>query len=72
MVVKKSIGHVAMVVSDMIHVNASFDTRIVPLDLKLASVTPVFKQGDKLNTTNYRPYFALLCQNNGKNNVRKA
>src|SRR6218665_1731777 len=40
---------------------------IVPLDLKLASVTPVFKQGDKLNTTNYRPisilpYFAKIME----------
>ena len=48
MVAKKSIdliGQVVMVVSDII--NASFDTGIVPLNLKLASVTPVFKQGDK-------------------------
>jgi len=36
-----------MIVSDII--NASCDTEIVPLDLKLASVNPVFKQEDKLN-----------------------
>jgi len=52
MVAKKSIDQVAMVVSDII--NASFDTEIVPLDLKL-----VFKQGDKLNTTNCRPISIL-------------
>src|SRR6218665_2965085 len=57
MVAKKSIGQVAMVVSDII--NASFHTGIVPIDLKLASVTPVFRQGDKLNTTNYRPISIL-------------
>src|SRR6218665_912098 len=65
MVAKKSIGQIAMVVSDII--NTSFDTGIVLLDLKLASVTPVFKQGDKLNTTNYRPisilpYFAKIME----------
>src|SRR6218665_2661933 len=40
-------------------INSSFSTGIVPAKLKIASVTPIFKQGDKHLMTNYRPISVL-------------
>ncbi len=53
LVARKSIDSVARIISDI--VNSSFDTGHVPHSLKLACITPIFKKGDRLKTTNYRP-----------------
>ena len=37
--------------------NISFETGQVPLELKSALVTPVYKAGDKESFTNYRPVY---------------
>jgi len=51
------IEQVAQVVSDI--VNCSFSTGVVLSDLKIAKITPIFKQGDRQITTNYRPISIL-------------
>ena len=48
-------------------INCSFATGIVPPALKIAKVTPIFKQGDKSELGNYRPisvlpYFSKLVE----------
>lgn len=65
LVARKSIDSVARIISDI--VNSSFDTGHVPHSLKIACITPIFKQGDRLKTTNYRPisilpYFAKIME----------
>src|SRR6218665_3434147 len=65
LIARKSIESVAGVVSDII--NSSFETGIIPPDLKIANITPIFKQGDKMSMTNYRPvsvlsYFANIMK----------
>ena len=44
-------------------VNKSFEFGIFPDALKLARITPIFKQGDRLNATNFRPISSLLWKN---------
>ena len=65
LIARKTIGSVAGVVSAII--NSSFETGIIPPDLKIANITPIFKQGDKMSMTNYRPvsvlsYFAKIME----------
>ena len=40
-------------------INLSFNARISPGSLKLATVMPIFKRGDKHDRNNYRPISAL-------------
>lgn len=40
-------------------INKSFETGLVPDRIKIAKVTPVFKNGDKENISNYRPISVL-------------
>ena len=40
-------------------VNLSFETGLFPGRLKISSVTPVFKQGNKNDSENYRPISVL-------------
>src|SRR6218665_1933899 len=52
--------------------NSSFATGIVPQSLKMAKVTPIFKQGSRtLASVKLSPNigFILFCKNSGKNNV---
>ena len=41
--------------------NLSIKSEIVPNSLKVARVTPIFKSGDELKVTNYRPISVLPC-----------
>ena len=41
--------------------NQSFVTGVIPNDLKIALVTPVFKANDKEEFNNYRPISVLSC-----------
>ena len=43
--------------------NASFSTGIVPYDLKLANVVPVYKKGSQTSRSNYRPISLLSIFN---------
>ena len=45
LVAKSNIGCVANILSDII--NCSFNTGVVPPNLKIAKIAPVFKQGDR-------------------------
>ena len=70
---KKSCGHdginnivlkyiVLEIVQPLTHVfNLSISSGIVPDDMKLAKVIPVFKKGDEKETNNYRPISLLSC-----------
>ena len=42
-------------------INASFSLGIFPDDLKVAKVIPLFKKGDTLDISNYRPISLLTC-----------
>lgn len=60
-----SLGTVVDIFSEII--NSSFSTGQIPSDLKKARLIPIFKQGDRLAPTNYRPisilpYFAKLME----------
>jgi hypothetical protein len=57
LVAKSSIGSIADILSDII--NCSFITGVVPPALKVAKITPIFKQGDKQEMSNYRPISIL-------------
>ena len=43
-------------------INLSFNERKFPAVLKIASVTPTFKKGDKLDVNNYRPTSLISTQ----------
>ena len=63
LIARQTIEQVADIVSDI--VNSSFETGIVPLALKSAKITHIYKQRDKLEVTNYRPilpYFAKITE----------
>ena len=42
-------------------INTSFMTDVVPSQLKVAKVIPVFKKGDSSCVSNYRPISILTC-----------
>src|SRR6218665_2879940 len=55
----------AEIISEII--NLSFETGQIPVEMKKANITPIFKQGDRANLTNYRPisilpYFSKLME----------
>jgi len=65
LIASKTIGAISDMVSEIF--NSSFSAGIVPGKLKIAKITPVFKQGDRHTMTNYRPisilpYFAKLLE----------
>ena len=50
------------IVQPLTHVfNLSISAGIVPDDMKLAKVIPIFKKGDDKETCNYRPISLLTC-----------
>ena len=50
------------IVKPLTHIyNQSFVTGIVPSELKIAVVTPIFKSNDKESFSNYRPISVLPC-----------
>ncbi len=55
--VKQSITYIATPLSHII--NQSMSTGIVPQDMKLAKVIPIFKSGDQHSFNNYRPISLL-------------
>src|SRR6218665_3211066 len=55
----------AEIISEII--NLSFETGQINVEMKKAKITPIFKQGDRANLTNYRPmsilpYFSKLME----------
>ena len=70
---KKSCGHdginnivlkyvISEIAQPLAHVfNLSVSSGIVPDDMKLAKVIPIFKKGDENETSNYRPISLLTC-----------
>ena len=54
---KETIAHIALPLAHII--NQSFLTGVVPGQMKLAKVIPVFKSGDKHTFNNYRPISIL-------------
>lgn len=74
LVAKQTIVQVAGIFSEVI--NSSFETGIVQLALKTAKLIPLFKQGNKLDMTNYRPisilpYFAKIIEKAMSNRMTK-
>ena len=58
-VVKSSVQYI---LRPLVHIfNLSLSQGIVPKELKIARVTPVYKSGDKANISNYRPISVLPC-----------
>lgn len=58
-VVKAASKHI---VKPLMHIyNQSFVTGIVPSELKIAVVTPIFKSNDRESFSNYRPISVLPC-----------
>ena len=55
--IKKIIHHIAEPLSALI--NKSFECGIVPDQLKIAPVCPIFKCGDQTDFTNYHPISVL-------------
>src|SRR6218665_3536571 len=65
LVARNTVVNIAEVLSDII--NSSFVTGHIPQQLKIVKITPIFKQGDKMITSNYRPisilsYFAKIMK----------
>lgn len=56
-IVKASVEHIAELISRII--NNSFTSGVVPDNLKIAKVCPIFKNGEKDLFTNYRPISIL-------------
>ncbi len=62
---RQTIELTAEIISEII--NLSFETGQIPVEMKKAKITPIFKQGDRANLTNYRPisilpYFSKLME----------
>src|SRR6218665_1052488 len=65
LVARNTVVNIAEVLSDVI--NSSFVTGHIPQQLKIVKITPIFKQGDKMIISNYRPisilsYFAKIME----------
>ena len=56
-VIKKVIGNINTVLTHII--NLSFETGLIPDDIKTARVSPIFKSGDPCSLSNYRPISVL-------------
>ena len=54
---KASMGIIAPLLADII--NCSFDNGIVPDNIKIAKVIPIYKSGDRNKINNYRPISVL-------------
>ena len=59
----KLIKHISHIISiPLCHVfNLPFTCGIIPRELKMSLVTPIYKTGDKTKFTNYRPISVLPC-----------
>ena len=60
-IIKRSIGSISSPLTHII--NLSIIHGIVPDELKIARVVPVFKSADKALFSNYRPISVLPCWN---------
>ena len=58
-VIKRSIGNISSPLTHII--NLSITHGIVPDELKIARLVPIFKPGDKALFNNYRPISVLSC-----------
>ena len=58
-IIKRSIGSISSPLTHII--NLSIIHGIVPDELKIARVVPIFKSGDKALFSNYRPISVLPC-----------
>lgn len=58
-IIKRSITAICEPLAHII--NTSFMTGVVPSQLKVAKVIPVFKKGDSSFVSNYRPISILTC-----------
>ena len=56
-IIKKTVKPIAQILSDL--VNQSFSSGYFPDELKIAKITPIFKNGAPNIFTNYRPLFIL-------------
>lgn len=56
-IVIKSVQYISNILSEII--NSSFETGLVPDELKIAKVIPLYKTGDKSQLSNYRPISIL-------------
>ena len=55
-------------------INFSFENGLFPEELRLAKVIPIFLNGDKKDTVNYRPisvptFFSKICEKTMYNNL---
>ena len=58
-VIKQTVNYIS---KPLYHIfNLTFSTGVIPKELKMSLVTPVFKADDKKKFTNYRPISVLTC-----------
>ena len=53
---------ISAIITPLTHImNLSISSGVVPKEMKVARVTPIFKSGDKQQICNYRPVSVLPC-----------